>query len=170
MGLSVLRNRGDAYSDRNTAEATQVITVASSSYDFDGPAMAMGVEGTAVPGVYELGGPDVNTFRELMEQMLHVIRRRRLIVNIPFWLAGIMGGVLEVVQAVTLGLVRAQITRDQVTSLRSDNVVSGDAKGLKDLGINPVALEAVLADYLWRFRPDGQYSDIKDSASSLPGA
>lgn len=133
-------------------------------------AAAIGVEGKAAPGIYELGGPDVKTFRELMEHMLHVIRRRRLIVNIPFWIAGIMAGVLELVQAVTLGLVRAQITRDQVTSLQSDNIVSEGAQGLKELGIEPVAPEAVLPDYLWRFRPDGQYSAIKDSASNLPSA
>ena len=132
-------------------------------------AAAMGAEGTAAPGIYELGGPDVNTFRELMQQMLQVIRRRRLIINIPFWIASIMAGVSELVQAVSLGLVPAQITRDQVKSLKSDNVVSDDAKGLHDLGIKPVALEAVLPDYLWRFRPDGQYSAIKESASNLPG-
>ena len=126
-----------------------------------------GVLGEAAPGVYELGGPDVNTFRELMQQMLGVIRRRRLIVNIPFWIAGIMGGVMDLVQTVSLGLVPAQITRDQVTSLQSDNVVSDGAQGFAELGIEQVSLEAVLPDYLWRFRPDGQYMAIKESASNL---
>ncbi|MEQ9260193.1 MAG: complex I NDUFA9 subunit family protein [Roseovarius sp.] len=126
-----------------------------------------GVLGTAAPGIYELGGPDVNTFRELMQQMLGVIRRRRLIVNIPFPLATVMAVAMELAQTLTLGLVTAQITRDQVTSLRTDNVVADGAKGLKDLGIRPVALEAVLPGYLWRFRPGGQYSDIKESASNL---
>ncbi len=59
------------------------------------------------------------------------------------------------------------LTRDQVRSLRHDNVVSEDAKGLADLGIKPVALEAVLPDYLWRYRPSGQYDAIKDSAKNL---
>lgn len=126
-----------------------------------------GVVGEAAPGVYELGGPDVNTFRELMQQMLGVIRRRRLIVNIPFWIASVMGWAMELVQAVSLGLAPAQITRDQVTSLKSDNVVSEGARGFADLGIEPVSLEAVLPDYLWRFRPDGQYLAIKESASNL---
>jgi uncharacterized protein YbjT (DUF2867 family) len=53
-------------------------------------AAVMGVTGQAAPGIYELGGPEVRTFRELMQQMLGVIRRRRLIVNVPFWIAGIM--------------------------------------------------------------------------------
>ena len=67
----------------------------------------------------------------------------------------------------TGGLVKEQITRDQVVSLKSDNVVSDGAKGLADLGIKPVAVEAILPGYLWRFRPGGQYSDIQDSAKNL---
>ncbi len=128
------------------------------------------VIGEAAPGIYELGGPDVNTFRELMQQMLGVIQRRRLIFNIPFWMANIMAIGMELGQTLTFGLVKAQITRDQVKSLRSDNVVAADARGLSDLGITPVALEAVLPEYLWRFRPDGQYAAIKDSASNLPNS
>ncbi|MFD1160272.1 complex I NDUFA9 subunit family protein [Roseovarius aestuarii] len=130
-------------------------------------AVEMGVKGDAASGIYELGGPDASTFRELMQEMLGVIRRRRLVLNIPFWLAGIMAGVMEVVQTITLGLVRAQITRDQVASLRVDNIVSDEAKGFTDLGIDPTATEAVLPDYLWRFRPAGQYEALKESAENL---
>ena len=130
-------------------------------------AAQMGADGRAEPGIYELGGPDVNTLRELMQQMLQVIQRRRLIVNIPFWIAGILGWVMETVQIVSLGLIPAAITRDQARTLRTDNVVSEGAKGLADLGIEPVSLESVLPDYLWRFRPDGQYATIKASAANL---
>lgn len=130
-------------------------------------AAAMGVTGEAAPGIYELGGPDVNTFRELMQQMLGVIRRRRLIMNIPFGIASLMAGVMELVQTVSLGLIPPQITRDQVRSLRVDNVVSEGARGFADLGIKPVAMEAIMPDYLWRFRPAGQYEAIKESASNL---
>lgn len=130
-------------------------------------AAAMGAEGSAAPGIYELGGPDVNSFRELMQQMLGVIKRRKLIVNIPFPVASIMASVMETVQFLTGGLVPPQITRDQVRSLRKDNVVSEGARGLADLAIKPVAVESVLPDYLWRFRPGGQYDAIKDSASNL---
>ena len=126
--------------------------------------------GEAEPGIYELGGPDVSTFRELMQQMLGVIQRRRLILNIPFFVANIMGFAMEILHVITLGLLKPQITVDQVKSLRSDNVVSENAKGLDALGIKPVALEAVLPEYLWRFRPDGQYAAIKDSASNLRGS
>lgn len=130
-------------------------------------AAAMAVEGKTTPGIYELGGPDVNTFRELMAHMLHVVRRRRLVLNIPFPVATVMATVMDVVSFVTFGLIPAQITRDQVVSLRSDNIVSDGARGFADLGIRPTALEAVLPDYLWRFRPAGQYAAIKESATQL---
>jgi len=126
------------------------------------------VLGEAQPGIYELGGPDVHTFRELMQQMLQVIQRRRLILNIPFFVARIMGGVFDLLQAVTLGLfTNGLITRDQVRNLAHDNVVSPRAKGLADLGIAPTPAGAVLPEYLWRYRPSGQYAAIKDSAKNL---
>ncbi|KJS41955.1 MAG: 3-beta hydroxysteroid dehydrogenase [Roseovarius sp. BRH_c41] len=130
-------------------------------------AAVMGAMGQAAPGIYELGGPEVASFRTLMQQMLGVIRRSRLIVNIPFGVAAILAGAMELVQTVTLGLIPPQITRDQVRSLRVDNVVSEQAKGFDSLGISPMALGAVLPDYLWRFRPAGQYSAIKESAKNL---
>lgn len=126
-----------------------------------------GAMGTAAPGIYELGGPDTHSFRELMQQMLQVIRRRRAIVNIPFFAAHVMGAVMEFGQTVTLGLAPAQITRDQVASLRSDNVVAEGAQGFDALGIAPTPMETVLPDYLWRFRNSGQYAEIKESAGNL---
>lgn len=120
------------------------------------------------PGVYELGGPDVESFRGLMQQMLDVIHRRRLIVNVPFFAARIMGFGFDMLQKLTLGVVtNTMITRDQVHNLANDNVVSEDAKGFGDLGITPVSMASVLPDYLWRFRPSGQYDAIKDSAKNL---
>ena len=118
-------------------------------------------------GTYELGGPDVNSFRELMSEMLGVIRRRRLIVNVPFFVANIMATCFAVASFCTAGLIKAPVTRDQVRNLRVDNVVSDDAKGFDDLGITPTSLEAVLPSYLWRFRPSGQYDAIKESAKNL---
>jgi NADH dehydrogenase len=59
------------------------------------------------------------------------------------------------------------ITRDQVKSLAADNVVSEGAKGLADLGIQPTATEALLPEYLWSYRPSGQYAAIKKSARNL---
>ena len=130
-------------------------------------AAVMGAMGRTAPGIYELGGPEAISFRDLMQQMLQVIRRRRLIINIPFGVAALMAGAMELAQTVTLGLVPPQITRDQVRSLRRDNVVAEGAKGFDALGITPVAVGAVLPDYLWRFRPAGQYAAIKESAKNL---
>lgn len=126
-----------------------------------------GVEGRAAPGIYELGGPDVQSFRELMQEMLQVIRRRRMILNIPFFAARPMAFMSEMVSMLTGGLIPAQITRDQVESLRQDNVVSDDAKTLADLGVEATSMESVLPDYLWRFRPSGQYEALKESARNL---
>uniref|UniRef100_A0A2A3JYT1 Complex I NDUFA9 subunit family protein n=1 Tax=Alloyangia mangrovi TaxID=1779329 RepID=A0A2A3JYT1_9RHOB len=126
-----------------------------------------GLTGVAAPGVYELGGPEVKSFRAFIEEMLTVIRRRKMLVNLPYGLASVIGGVSEFLQRLTGGLFTAPITRDQVVMLRKDNVVSEGAKGLADLGIPPVAPEAVMPDYLWRFRPGGQYDAIKESAASL---
>jgi uncharacterized protein YbjT (DUF2867 family) len=134
-------------------------------------AAVKGVLGQAAPGVYELGGPEVDTFRGMMQRMLAVIQRRRAVVNVPFWVANIMGFAFDALQAVTLGLIENKmITRDQVRNLRRDNVVADGAKGLADLGIQPTAMEAVLPDYLWRFRPSGQFAAIKDSAKNLKKA
>jgi NADH dehydrogenase len=130
-------------------------------------AAVAGVLGQAEAGVYELGGPDVDTFRELMQQMLHVIRRRRLILNIPFPIARIMALGFDVANAASFGLIPAQITRDQVRNLANDNIVSDGARGFAELGIRPTSLEAVLPEYLWRFRPSGQYDAIKESARNL---
>jgi NADH dehydrogenase len=126
-----------------------------------------GIKGEA-NGTFELGGPDVETFRELMDRMLRVIRKRRLVLNIPFLVAGVMSFVFDALQTVTGGLFHNGIlTRDQVRSLRSDNVVSDDAQGFADLGIEATAMEAVLDEYLYAFRPSGQYSDIKESAQNM---
>ena len=71
-------------------------------------------------------------------------------------------------QVATLGLARNRIlTRDQLRALYHDNVVSDGASGFGDLGITPTAAETVLPDYLWRFRPSGQYDAIKASARNL---
>ncbi len=118
-------------------------------------------------GIYELGGPDVHSFRELMQIMLGEIRRRRIILNIPFWAANVMATGFGIVRFLSAGLIKPPVTKDQVANLRIDNVVAAEAKGFDALGIRPTALEAVLPDYLWRFRPSGQYDAIKESAKNL---
>jgi len=131
-------------------------------------AAVMGVLGEADPGIYELGGPDVDTFRDLMVQMLGVIRKRRIVLNIPFFAAQIMAFGLDMAERATFRLFRnTMITRDQVRQLRRDNVVSDGARGFGDLGIEPTPVEAVLPSYLWRFRKSGEYAAIKESAKNL---
>lgn len=131
-------------------------------------AAVMGAEGVAAPGVYELGGPEVLSFHQLMERMLQVIHRRRVLVPVPGFVAQVLAFCFDMLEAVTLGLVsNPVVTRDQLKSLGRDNVVTGQAPGLETLGIAPTTLEAVLPDYLWRFRPSGQYDAIKESARNL---
>jgi NADH dehydrogenase len=119
-------------------------------------------------GIYELGGPDVDSLRGLVAKMLGVIRRQRLVLNLPFFVGSIVGGIFDFASAMTLGLFANKIlTRDQVTSLRHDSVVIDGAKGLADLGIIPTPMDGIIQEYLWRFRPSGQYLAIKESAKNL---
>ena len=104
-----------------------------------------------------------------MHDMLRIIRRRRLVVGLPFWVGRAMGRVFGALGFLTGGLFPAPVTVDQVRQLARDNVVSGDAMTLADLGIKPTSMEAVLPSYLWVFRPDGQYSDLTRSAKNLKG-
>ena len=124
--------------------------------------------GHAAPGTYELGGPEAKSLAAWMDDMLEVIERRRLVLNLPFFVGRIIGGAFDVLQAVTLGLFNNSIlTRDQVKSLTVDNVVAEDAKGLDALGIKPTPADAIIGEYLWPFRPSGQYAAIKNSAKNL---
>ena len=130
-------------------------------------AAVQGITGKA-HGIYELGGPDVDSFKGLMARKLGVIRRRRLVLNIPFFVARIMATGLDFASACTLGLIpNKMLTRDQVVSLKSDNVVTPGAKTLADLGIAATGFDSVLPEYLWRYRPSGQYAAIKESAKNL---
>lgn len=99
---------------------------------------------------YELGGPRVASFEALMTLMLDEIRRKRLLVSIPFFVGDI--------QAAFAGLLpNPPVTRDQMKSLRADNVVSEGAATLDDLGISPTAMEAILPTYLHRYRRGGRF-------------
>ena len=122
-------------------------------------AIARCVEDTSTRGkTYELGGPNVLTFKEVMQIMLHQIGRKRLLVPVPFFLASIKAFFLQI-PAMILPI-DPILTMDQVTMLRSDNVVSEGALTLTDLGIVPDAVEAVVPDYLWRFRAKGQFEGV----------
>jgi NADH dehydrogenase len=117
--------------------------------------IAKAVDGDLKAGTtYEFGGPDVYTFKELMEFVLATVERRRLLLPIPF-------GVMKVQAAVLQYLPKPPITPDQVELLRFDNIVSEDAKRdgrrLEGIGIIPESIEAIVPTYLWRFRKAGQF-------------
>ncbi len=124
--------------------------------------------GDVVPGIYELGGPETESFRGLMQRMLKLIQRRRLLVTLPFWMARIQGAMLDLAQRWSFGLfTNTLLTADQVRQLGRDNVVSPGARGFAELGIEPVAMEAVLEGYLYSYRPHGQFDAITASARNL---
>jgi NADH dehydrogenase len=119
-------------------------------------AVARSVDGEVAGGkVYELGGPQVLTFRQCMEELLEAIGRKRMLISVPWWVAN--------VQASILGLLPGHLlTRDQVMQLREHNIVSEgaerDGRTLAGLGIAaPQAIATILPSYLWRFRAAGQF-------------
>jgi NADH dehydrogenase len=131
-------------------------------------AVARAVDGT-VPGgrVHELGGPQVKSFRELVAYICEVTGRSPRLVPLPFPLARLQAGVFETVDKLTLGLLPSELklTRDQVTLLESDNVVSAAAisegRDFAGIGIAPSSIEAVVPSYLWRFRKTGQFDTAR---------
>jgi uncharacterized protein YbjT (DUF2867 family) len=109
----------------------------------------------ARPGtIYELGGPDIRTFKELMQFTLATIERRRLLLPVPFALMKVQAAILQF-------LPKPPLTPDQVELLKTDNIVSAAAhdqgRTLEALGIVPETIAAVVPDYLWRFRKTGQF-------------
>jgi NADH dehydrogenase len=122
-------------------------------------AVIAGLTGKAKAGTpYELGGPEVLTFKEVMQRVLAYTMRRRLLVPEPFWFAKLQAFFLQF-------LPKPLLTIDQVRLLQTDNVVSEHAKHsgrtLEGLGIEPVAVAAVVPDYLEQFRPRGQFSQYR---------
>jgi NADH dehydrogenase len=119
-------------------------------------AVADAVDGKTRPGAtYELGGPEVLTMREIMEIILRIIERKRMLVSLPFGLAKLQARFLQFAPGAL------KLTPDQVTLLQADNVVSDAAKAagltLEGLGIAPDSMEAIAPQYLWRFRAAGQF-------------
>ena len=126
-------------------------------------AVAKGVAGEASPGTYELGGPAIKTFRELLEYICSVTRRKRGLLPIPFGLAQYPAAATETADGLLMGLFPKMLlmTRDQLKLLQSDNVVSQEAivegRTLEGLGIEPRAIESIVPTYLYRFRKQGQF-------------
>ncbi|TIL80942.1 MAG: complex I NDUFA9 subunit family protein [Mesorhizobium sp.] len=118
-------------------------------------AVARSVDGKVQGGrIYELGGPQVLTFKQCMQEMLAMIDRKRLLVSVPWWVANM--------QASILGLLpNPLLTKDQVLQLREHNIVSEAAirenRTLAGLEIQPQSIGSILPSYLWRYRPAGQF-------------
>jgi len=113
------------------------------------------VDGATRPGTtFEFGGPDVRTFKELMEFVLATIERRRLLIPVPFSVLKLQAALLQL-------LPKPPITPDQVEMLKRDNIVSAAARQegrtLEALGIIPESIGAIAPSYLWRFRKTGQF-------------
>jgi NADH dehydrogenase len=116
---------------------------------------------------FELGGPEAFSFRQLMEMMLAVIQRRRLLVPVPWPVAEALGAAGDLAAAAGLP---PPITVDQVAMLRHDNVAGAGAPGLEALGVTPSALEPILPSYLYVYRKGGQYAQRGEIAPTLPPA
>ena len=100
---------------------------------------------------FELGGPEVFTFREVMAYILAQVQRRRALVPVPHF--------LMMLAALPLGLLPdPPVTRDQLRQLKRDNVVASNSAGLGDLGIAPTPVDLVVPDYLARYRPGGRFA------------
>ena len=100
--------------------------------------------------IYELGGSQVYTFKEMMEILLKQIKKKRFLIPIPFSIAKFQARILQLFP-------KPLLTTDQVEMLKYDNVVSNNYPTLKDLKINPKTIETVLPNYIWRFRKGGQF-------------
>lgn len=120
-------------------------------------AVAKAVDGELKSGIYELGGPEVLSFQQCLEEMLRVVDRDTPLMPISFGLASFIAGITSAIP-----LIQPPVTNDQLTLLKSDNVVSAAAKAegrtLESIGIRPRSVAAVLPSYLVHFRPKGQYS------------
>lgn len=131
-------------------------------------AAARAIDGTITGGrIYELGGPEVKSFKELLTYVCEVTGRKRVLASLPFPLARLQARILEIVNTLTLGLLpdELMLTRDQVTLLEIDNVVSKQAKAegrcFEGIGITPTSVEAIVPSYLWRFRKTGQFDTAR---------
>lgn len=110
---------------------------------------------------FELGGPSVWTFEDILKFILRETKRERFLIPIPFPIARMIGSLAQIPAAIGLAPV---LTKDQVLLLEGDNLVSPGAEGLAELGIEPTGLEAIAPGYLFRYRVGGQYAENPTAA------
>lgn len=118
-------------------------------------AIATSIDNGSNGTIYELGGPTSYTFKELLEFILSTIDKKRLLVPLPWFAANIVGAVGEVTGY--LPFVKPVLTRDQVKSLKTDNIVSPDMPGLDELGIKGKTIEAIMPAFLEKYKKYGQF-------------
>jgi len=104
----------------------------------------------STPKIYELGGPENYSFKELMEILLTEIKKKRFLISVPFGFAKFQSFFLQMFP-------NPLLTPDQVEILKYNNIVSGEYPTLKDLGITGTAIQSILPKYIYRFRPRGQF-------------
>jgi len=102
------------------------------------------------PKIYELGGPENYSFKQLMEILLIEIKKKKFLVSIPFSFAKFQSYFLQMMP-------NPLLTPDQVELLKHNNVVSGDYPTLKELGITGTPIQKILSKYIYRFRTGGQF-------------
>jgi uncharacterized protein YbjT (DUF2867 family) len=122
-------------------------------------AAAVGDAGAA-GRTYELGGPGVYSFKELMQLVLTETGRGPVLVPLPWWVSRIVGQVAGLAAII----LPPPLTEDQVELLRSDNVVTEGAAGFAALGVSPKTVEAIVPTYLYRYRKGGQYAAAPEGA------
>ena len=110
--------------------------------------------------IYELGGPDIMSFHSLMLKMLTFIYRKRLIVNLPFWVAKFMCPLIFILHKLSFNKFPLLITEDSIKQLKNDNIVSKKFLGFEDFGIKPKSMDLILPSYLKHYRPRGNFSDL----------
>ena len=110
--------------------------------------------------IFELGGLEILSFRELLLKMLSITNRKRILIEIPFWIAEILSPLVYISNKLSLNKIPLLITKDQIKQLQKDNVVAENFYGFEDLKIHPRILDGILPSYLKRYRPRGQFSDL----------
>ena len=179
---SLLFGAGDSFFNRFAALARllPILPLAGAETRFQpvfvgdvAEAIARAVDGK-VPGgrIYEAGGPEIRTLRDLVEFVLRATERRAIVLSLPKAARPVQGSMLGLVDKLTLGLLPDDfvMTRDQAIMLETDNVVSekaiAEGRTLQGIGIEPTSFEAIVPSYLVRFRRTGQF-DLKRNSARL---
>lgn len=104
--------------------------------------------------IYELGGPEILSFRQIFDMLFQQTGRKKMLVSLPWGVARLQGSLMSIMP-------HPLLTADQVESLKTDNVTAPEALTFRDLGIVPTGPEAILPGYLARYRPGGRFGDKK---------